>query len=769
MRFVIAFVIALFYSHVTYLKAQIGCNAVLNIEVKEKDDGDALPFCTIYNVTENKSYISNEKGKVIIKAACSTSLQLKIRYVGFKDTTLIILLNTNEQLQTIGLEHTELHLHDVEVIGERQEQLTIQSNEHIHEKELFQSSGKSLGKVLENVQGIVAATAGNGNSKPFLHGMDGYRVLILNNGIRQEGQQWGKDHAPEIDAYLAREVIVLKGAASIRYGSDALAGVVLINPEPIEHTPFRASILTSVQSNGGAYHLAGHLQQSFQIGQLPFAWRLQSAYKKSGTIRTPVRYLKNTGFEEIDGSFTLVTGNKLFSTELFASLFHSQLGLYAGAYISNKTDLSSFLNQGEPFAYDLSDFSYTIDRPRQAVNHFLLKNKWHIHTSHHSALDFIIGFQSNRRKEFDKFRPRSGQPEFDYGIKTVTADAIFNFNSNQRWSTSIGSNYVFQRNNYNGRFFIPAFYSQAIGVFAIEKWILKRMQIEAGLRYDYKQLMSQYYILQNYYEPVNQFNNLTYSLSAKYAIDSANTLIANAGVGWRAPSVTELYSRGIHHGSSTYEVGNPNLKSERVYSVNLEHKWQRKYFSTLLSAYVQYIPNYIYLAPDKVNSIEVTTSGAWLRYNYEQLDATINGIDGSFMLKPIKPITLSITGSLVEGRDLNANAYLINIPAARLKTELTYTINASGNWQHELRANIQHVWQQNRTDLNRELVAPPPSYLLIGAAYHVTKKMKKHQIDLSLIADNLTNVRYRDYLDRFRFYSDMPGRNITVNVKYGFN
>jgi iron complex outermembrane recepter protein len=100
---------------------------------------------------------------------------------------------------------------------------------------------------------------------------------------------------------------------------------------------------------------------------------------------------------------------------------------------------------------------------------------------------------------------------------------------------------------------------------------------------------------------------------------------------------------------------------------------------------------------------------------------------------------------------------------------LTYAINTCNSWQHELRANMQHVWQQNRTDMNRELVAPPPSYLLLGAAYNVTKKIKKHHIDLSLNVDNLANVRYQDYLDRFRFYADMPGRNVTLNIKYGFN
>jgi iron complex outermembrane recepter protein len=753
----------------TGLKAQSDCKVDIQVKVKELDDAHILPYAVVYDMLNKQSYVCDENGVTSLKAPCQQSIQFKIKATGFNDTILSLNLSDQNIILEIGLEHISKHLHDIEIISNREEYIINQGNEHIHEKQIFESSGQSLGKVLENVEGIVAATAGNGNSKPILHGMDGYRVLLLNNEIRQEGQQWGKDHAPEMDAYLAKEIIVLKGASSLRYGSDAMAGVILIQPESIEKTKLKASVLSAFQGNGRAYHISSSVQNSIGFKQVPISWRLQSSYKRSGNISTPERYLKNTGFEEVSGSATIFASNKHFSTELFSSLFHSQLGLYSGAFISNRTDLQSFLETGKVQAFDLSDFSYDIDRPKQKVSHFLLKNKWHIHTGHHSSLDIVLGYQNNRRLEFDRFKPRANNPEFDYRIQTITADANFQWQSNRRFTSLIGANYIYQRNFYSGRFFIPAFYSHTTGFFAIERYRLKKVLLEGGLRYDYKNITSQFYRQRQFLEPVNTFQNFTYSLSAKWMLDSIQTFILNTGLGWRAPSVTELYSAGIHQGSSTFEIGSADLTSERVYSINADYKTNFKKWKASLNAYYQYIPNYIYLSPDLNNAIEVTSSGSWLRYQYQQVNASIYGLDANLFYDFSNFWRTGVSGSFIQGYNWDKKNYLINIPATRLIPNMHFYPYFKSTWQHDIALELKCVFEQHFTDLREEVVRPPEGYQILGFSYTLSKTFHKNTLLFGFNVDNALNTKYRDYTDRFRFYADMPGRNIYINIKYIFN
>jgi iron complex outermembrane receptor protein len=643
--------------------------------------------------------------------------------------------------------------------------------------ELEKNRGTNLGDIVKSIPGVNTLNTGNSVSKPVIHGMHSNRVLILNNGIRQEGQQWGSEHAPEIDPFIADKISVVKGANSIMYGSDAIAGVILIDTKTLpDSVKIGGEVNVVGNSNGRGGTVASFLEGKFK--QVPaFSWRIQGTLKQNGTIAAPDYLLINTGLKEYNFSYELGWKKKNYGAELFYSQFNTTLGIFGASHIGNLTDLQRAFDSKVPL--ETTSFTYAIKRPYQHVEHELFKAKYFLNTGNIGKLTLVYARQYNWRYEYDKHGPLNDalaakdQPSLEFHLTTHTLDVNWSHARRSGFKGTIGMNGMLQSNTYRGRMLVPSFESNAIGFFLIENWQYKRWELEAGLRYDVKQLS----VYQSEKTVDNQsilvktshpFEQATASLGANYTVDTTWKVLLNLGIAWRAPSVNELYSNGLHHGAAAVEYGNSSLKVEQAYVISLTGLYTpHEDLHIEVSPYYNYISGFIYRQPTPTPVL--TIRGAFPGFNYTQTDAILRGVDVFASYHFTHWLEWKVKGSMLRAWNQGANNWLILMPADRIETEFGF------HWDHNQRLkhiyigpSIQYVAKQHRVPEGSDFVDPPSAYWLTSLHIATHFRMGRNHAEIGLQITNLLNTRYRDYMDRFRYFTDAMGRNVSLRMKYRF-
>jgi len=647
---------------------------------------------------------------------------------------------------------------------------------------LEKTRGGTLADALGKVAGLSILKTGSSIGKPVIHGLHSNRVLILNNGNRLEGQQWGAEHAPEIDPFIADRMHVIKGAESIRYGAEAIGGIIVVEPAVLRDTAGISGTVNLVgASNGRAATTAAMLTGGAR--SIPgFGWRVQGSYKKSGNVSTADYMLGNTGVRELN--FSAAAGYKIGNAayEAYYSQFSTELGILYSAHINTIDDINARIAVGRPV--ENYGFTYAISAPRQRIFHHLVKLKAHYDFSGNRELDLTYGFQKNHRKEFDFRRgDRESLPITDLVLNTHTIDAKLDVRGEKGNIRSYGFNGIMQvNNNIPGTLantFIPNFDSFTTGLYFIQRWVKEDYELEAGLRYDYKRFDAAGFrysyntaenptteIAEEYYGGQNNFHNVTGSAGAIWKINPSWQLASNIGLAWRAPTANELYSNGLHHGAGLFEIGNAGMKSEQGY------KWitSLRHFNAIitfnLDAYIQYISNYIYSKPDL--AFRRTVSGTYPVFRYQQTDATFIGADfsGTYNFHPA--YTYQLNASVVRARDVSAKKYLPYVPSDRLMQTISYKIPLHQLKDSYLQAGHTYVRRQTRFEPESDYSPPPPAYHLFTLAAGTTIPFGQQQLITSITADNLLNTLYKDYMNRYRYYAHDLGRNITLRIAYKF-
>ncbi|MCF3109096.1 TonB-dependent receptor plug domain-containing protein [Niabella sp. CC-SYL272] len=265
--------------------------------------------------------------------------------------------------------------------------------------ELRKRSGQNLAQVLQDVPGISMLQTGATISKPVINGLHGNRILLINNGVKQEGQQWGAEHAPEIDPAIAGAIHVLKGAAGVRYGAEAMGGVIVLDPPKL---PFGKQVSgeagTAWASNGRMFG-GGFTLKGGWVNHPEWAWRIQGSSRKSGNFKTADYFLNNTGVRELNFSAEAGFRKKRWMLSAYGSYVHTALGIFSGAHIGDTADLKVRMQHEMPF--ETGNFSYRIDAPRQQVVHRLYKTTARYQLSDSNRIECWYAYQEDQRKEFD--------------------------------------------------------------------------------------------------------------------------------------------------------------------------------------------------------------------------------------------------------------------------------------------------------------------------------------------------------------------------------
>ena len=748
-----------------------GCALRLYGTVVDGETGQAFESVSVGIKNNAKGVLTDSLGRFEFSGLCHGTYTLLVSAIGYKSYEATYHLDKDRQ-DKIVLHTDTCGLPSVTVFGQKEEDLATFSKSTLDAKQLEKLTGLTLGETLKELPGVTTFRTGTSISKPVIHGLYGNRIVIVNAGLRQEGQQWGNEHAPEIDPFVANKLTVIKGAAGVRYGPDALAGVILVEPKPL---PAEKGIAGAVSVAGfsnnrqatGSAMLEGRFWE-----KMPISWRMQGTLKKAGNTKTPNYYQANTGFEEANFSWALGIDKKRYGVDVFYSQFNTTLGIFAGSHIGSVSDLENAINRSQPAV--ISDFSYDIDRPFQKVAHELFRAKgWWAFPSL-GKLSLTYGRQFNDRAEFDKFRNSQDNvskdnPQLHYKLTTHSVDLLFEHKEIKRMKGSVGVSYLRQSNIWLGRFLIPNFESGALGVFWLEKWQRKRWLIEAGIRHDTKQLTTYLNESGRVYTKDRHFQCLAGTIGARYQLSHHLTWNANVGSSWRPPTINELYSNGLHHGAAAIEHGDENLQLEQGYKALSSLEFSSPKVAMEITAYYNSIHNYIYLKPD--NLFIQTIRGAFPVYTYTQTDARFWGSDFSLDYSFTKAISAIGKASLVWAKDVKQNAFLINIPPVRYSLGLKI---APQKWAFATRTapyvsiTCLRVEKQTRVEEGSDYAPPPPAYTLFDMEMGMNCQIGKQKISISLQVSNVFNIAYRDYMDRFRYYTDEMGRNIAIRVTVPF-
>jgi iron complex outermembrane receptor protein len=753
------------------------CKSILSGRVIDEHDKTVVEFATVYIVELNKGAVTDSIGNYKIENICKGNYTIKVSHIGCETITEKIFIN-EKTIKNFYPEHHAQLLKGVQVTAIKPIEQTTQTKTDVSEEKLNQYKGQSLGDALKSVPGVNSLNTGNSVSKPVIHGMHSNRILVLNNGIRQEGQQWGIEHAPEVDPFIANKLSVIKGANSIRYGSDAIAGVILIETKPLRDSAGIGGELNLIgMTNGKAGTVSAYLEGNFKKLN-PLSWRVQGTLKHGGNISAPDYILVNTGLKEYNFSYALGWNKKNYGAEIFYSQFNTTFGIFSASHIGNLTDLNKAFNS--PVPLETGTFTYKIGRPFQHTEHELFKLKSFLKTGNKGKLSIIYARQYNLRYEYDKHTPLNdslkalNRPDLKFEITTHTGDIIWEHNRIKKFTGSIGISGITQANTYEGRALIPNFQHYGGGIFLIERWRKNKFEIEGGIRYDYKwlQIFKYQYIGNATYElisPIHKFENLTGNVGLIYRRDSVLNISLNIGTAWRAPSVNELYSNGLHHGAAALEFGDNKLQSERTNNAILTvHYNPVKRLNIEVSPYIHFINNFIYRQP--ASTPMLTIHGAFPAFYYKQTNATIKGCDFYLNYKLTKAVELTEKASILRAWNETENEWLIMMPSDRYETELTYRfknyrkINSS-----YLSASFLYVTKQWRVPANSDFAPPPPAYYTINLHAFCNVSIRKQNIEFGISVFNLMDKSYRDYLDRFRYFTDAMGRNITLRIKIPLN
>lgn len=743
------------------------CNIMISGTILDRATGEPLQSAIIRVMGGVEHTHSDNDGHFTIGSICNGPCNLIVVAQLYYSDTLNLVLNKDTTIKIL-LTQKSFSIDSISVVTSRSNERSPLTRIFLDGNSFDKTIGESLGESLKEMSGITTYNTGTSISKPVIHGMSGNRVLILNNGVRQEGQQWGSEHAPEIDPMIGRSLEVIKGASSVRYGQDAISGVILVNPEGLPYGMKLSGELDVVGFSNGYEGVVSGMMES-GIAHLPeLSWRLQGTLKKSGNVHTPDYTLLNTGFEEANFSISAGYRKNDFGVESFFSSFNSKIGIFSGSHIGNLTDLEQAFSRSVPF--DTGSFSYSIDRPYQMVSHNLFKANTFLIAGKSTLLKASYAYQKNDRSEFDKHGNDPEKPELYFSITTQTIDITSDIQFNRTTTSSFGLTGITQTNIGEGRPLIPNFRNYGIGTFYIHKWRTENALVEAGIRYDYK--WQRIYMYENnvLISPAAEYSNL--SGTAGFSYDFTNDFRASVSIGtsWRPPNVSELYSNGLHHGSASIEIGNSSLSNETSFNTTATMYYDnRQDLSASLTLYTNQFGNLIYLEPRLPATL--TIRGAFPTYYYSEGKAYINGIDFDFNYRPVELLEIYSRASLLRAYNRSANDYLPLMPPDRIEAGITFhPYVASSVSDAEVGLSLLSVAKQTRVPMNISDYAPaPPGYNLLNLNARAGICILGSPVDFELIITNLLNTSYRDYLNRFRYFTDEIGRNISLKIIIPFS
>ncbi len=692
--------------------------------------------------------ITNADGKFTFTAVPSQGkYDVEIKFIGYTSVVKTVDVAVPGQSLNIALNPSIAEIKEVVITG-----TPISSNNKsnstsaavVSREELLAPASNLVDALAKQVPGMSQVTTGPGISKPIIRGLGYNRIVTISDGIKQEGQQWGDEHGIELDQNGADRVEVLRGAASLLYGSDAIGGVINVL-EPLVPPPgsIKGEVLSNYSTNNGLTSSSVMLTGN----QNGFVWRGRGSYQNAYNFKTPDGYYINSGYNNTNFSGMLGLNKKWGYSHLNFSYYKNNIGFYDS-------------DPGDPLY--TNNASRTLDYPRQDIRHYkiALNNNFILGAG---SLKLDLGYQKNQRRELD-----NPIPSLFFDLNTYSLDAKYYLPENNGWQPLIGLSASDEDSHNKGEeVLVPEYNRNSIGTFVYVKKTWDKNTFNVGARYDYISNVGKAFIKNGttvFTGFNNKFSNISGAAGYTHVFSDDLSFKANAGTAFRAPNPAELGSNGVHEGTARYEIGNGNLTAERSYQTDATFEFGHSVITGSLGVYENYVNNYIYASGAKGDQITLIDDNGNPKtydvYRYGQVNANLYGLEGSLNFHPAEFVHLDNTFSYTHAQNLSFNKPLPLTPAGVIHNTLRFEPKVKGLSGFYVSAGLDNYFKQYRIDATFE--TPTNAYTLINAGIGATVKWGKQPIKLYASASNLTNKSYYDALSRLR-----PGRLSQEDVNYG--
>ncbi len=770
---------------------QAPCDQEINGQILDADTKEPLPFATVKIANTQKGVVSDANGFFSLVDVCGEEVHLEVQFIGYKKLVHHHDFHHSDPVIYLASDETVLESVIVEESRTRElRSLSIQKKE-ISELELVSTS---IGDLTEQLTGVTILKTGSNISKPMIHGLHSNRVLVINDGVRHAYQVWGQEHAPEIDPSHVDQIEIVKGAGTVKYGPEALGGVILYNQKkPQFNKSLNGSIGSSYQTNGRAYSSQVSLGQGFHR----FAWNIGGFGIYQADLEAPDYNLSNTGKQEYGGSFSALLHQPRFDLQISGSYYEQELGILRASIVGNLNDLQNAIDRAVP--NPTFPPTYSIQNPKQETEHGLLKSNLSIFLGEH-IFNVQYAVQQNVRREFDVRRGElNDRPVINLELLSHSIETEWIQPKNGRWSGNTGVQ-LFTQNSVNVPGsnpinFVPDYDVLNVGAFTIQSLDLDNTTLELGARFDFQSLEVADTVRETFtYANEVDFSNATFTLGLRKQFNEGLSLFSNLGSAWRPPNVAELYSFGYHHsriqfGLWRYEL-EPQIatplnrvfdESDRPVTSEKGIKWvagvevKKARTTAEFILHANQINDYIFLRPYGVTT---NVAGTFAYFIFEQTDALFLGSDWDVRYKHTDLLTSEVKVSYVYAKSTDRNQPLIEIPPLNLDYTIEYE---KGSWSGGLNLNYTaKQWNAPamiepiriddgdiEVDRNQDIfdfMAPPTDFFLLGG--DIT--YNKNHWNLEFKVNNLLNSAYRIYTDRLRYFADAPGRNFSFTASFKF-
>lgn len=756
-------------------------------QVTNSETGAPIFSANVYFPELSKGDMTDIDGKFAVENIPNGRFKIVVSSVGFGTYS-----NELDFPETTGLnitlEKSAIEMEEV-IVSTPFHQLQSENVMRVERENVAQLNRKgaiSLSDGITQIAGVESLTTGVGIGKPVIRGLSSNRVLVYTQGVRLENQQYGDEHGLGISSKGIESVEVIKGPASLLYGSDAIGGVLYLNPEG-----YAAAHETNAEadmnyfSNTQGYQGSAMAKTSGE--RLKFlargSYAAHSDYETGDGER-----VTNTRFNETDFKAGIGYQDAKFKTDLRYNFNKSNIGIpeEIGEQTTDKDPLLPF---------------------QEIDNHILsIENKLYLDNS---SLDFKVGYQYNNRKEFEEHHHEeehgeeeehageeehhqeeeegADHPALEMHLETLNYNLKYNLPRTGRFETILGVQGMHQTNaNYGEEILIPDANTTDFGVFATTHVHFDRWDFQGGLRYDTRSIDSEavepHDDEHSEEEHIGEdhegdhaheggeiaaidrsYQSINGALGAKYIISERLSARLNLATGFRAPNLSELTSNGSHHGTNRYEVGDQNLDNEQNFQVDLSLEWRNKHFEAFVNGFHNTISDYIYLQPtgELIDENPV--------FEYTQNNAELYGGEIGVHIHPHPLDWLHLESSFesVTGKRNNGE-YLPLIPANSLTNTLRLEFDNPNNRIYSKYAfvRLKNVFDQNNVSAFETRTG---GYSLIGAGFGGQFAINSSEIRIGISANNILNKDYISHLSRLKpdGISNI-GRNISVSARWLF-
>ena len=690
---------------------------------------------------------------------------LVARRVGFASSVREIVVPTAVDI-VVQLSATPFQVEPVTITATRLPTSTLRSplpTSALSEDELRREQSISVAKSLSKLPGVRSVSTGEQIGKPMIRGLFGSRVLVLENGSRLEDYSWSDEDAPSVDARLAQRVEVIRGPASVLYGSDAIGGVVNVVPEDLPSTNGGPSVrqigveaygATNNKELGSAIKIAG---ANGRVG-----WRLFGVGRFAESYSTPDGEVENTGFLSANGEVAAGIRGARSNTTLRFSHYGGKFKLLE----AGGPPAGSVEGQDEGPERKFSD-----DRIQLGSDYLFsgvrleTKAQWERHSLKEVSDDACRLLPTLPQCSFEQVaiglpKPSSAateQPAFDLLLNTGTLDVLAHHTIGELVRGTIGVNGLYQTNDSHGPIFlVPDATIKSGGLFAFEEATSGPWSFLAGARIDSRHLDAD----------ANPSLGMTTDKSRTWTVTSGNAgavfrpiptvaLAGNFGAAWRAPTLFELYSNGPLLAESRYEIGDPNLKSERALNLDVSARWEGSHARGEIAGFRNDIRDFIFLTP-------TAEMNQGLRvFRHEQADALLTGGEVSAEVEVVPSLSIRGRHDFVRGTNKDTDQPLPLMAPARSAFGVDF--KTVPTWANSFFAGgeVEYVAKQNRPN-PQDFVTD--SYTLLNFDLGVERNFLGRATRLEVGVRNAANVRYKNFLSRYKEFALEPGRNIIIRL-----